>query len=301
VIQFGQHPAPSHVVAHISDAHLLADGKLQFGAIDTVAQLKQAFARLRRINPRPQALVFTGDLTDIGEPKAYQELRVLTEALASEINAHIIWVMGNHDERSVYSRELFDKESTGPQDRIYDIDGLRIIALDSTVPGYHHGKLANAQLKWLREQLATPAPHGTVVALHHPPIPVPLVPASAIIELYDQQKFWEALAGSDVRAVIGGHFHYNSHTTYRGVTVSVAAATCYSLDTAPHQRLVSGVDGAQGFNMLHIYDDRIVHTVVPLEDAREVDGHPAEALDLISPLSNEQRRELLSNKSSPYA
>ena len=49
----------------------------------------------------PQALVFTGDLADIGEPDAYERLKALVEPVAaSAMNAQLIWVMGNHDERT---------------------------------------------------------------------------------------------------------------------------------------------------------------------------------------------------------
>ena len=37
---------------------------------------------------------------------------------------------------------------------ILEINGLRIIALDTTIPGYHDGELTPTQLGWLREQLA---------------------------------------------------------------------------------------------------------------------------------------------------
>ena len=62
------------------------------------------------------------------------------------------------------------------------MDGLRIIALDTSVPGYHHGELTDAQLAWLADVLATPAPHGTLLALT-PPLPVPMMRAAEIIEL----------------------------------------------------------------------------------------------------------------------
>lgn len=301
-MQYGQHPAPSHVIAHLSDPHLLAEGVLQYDAIDTEAHLERALARLRAIDPPPQALVFTGDLADRGEPKAYARLREIVEPAAAAIGAQVIWVMGNHDERAAYSAGLFDVESAAdqeaPQDRVYDVDGLRVVALDSTVPGWHHGELTDQQLAWLAEVLATPAPHGTVLALHHPPIPVPLVPIAAIIELLDQDRLAEVVRGTDVRAIIGGHFHYTSFSTFAGVPVSVASATCYTLDPAPTDRLVSGVDGAQAFTMLHLYDDRVVQTVVPTVAWPEVSAREASLTPLIDALDPAERFDLISRKDS---
>lgn len=294
----GQHPDPSHVVAHLSDPHLLAGGKLQYGAVDPEVGLRAALERLGRIDPAPQALVFTGDLADEAEPAAYARLRELVEPAAEAMGAQVVWVMGNHDEREPYARGLFgpDADPAAPQDRVHDVDGLRVVALDTTVPGYHHGELRPDQLVWLAEVLSVPAPHGTVLAMHHPPIPVPMLPAAQVIELYDQHLLAEVLQGSDVRAVLGGHFHFTSHSLFAGIPVSVASATCYTSDLTPVDRYVSGVDGHQAVNLLHVYDDRVVHTVVPTTEAPEVDGYPLAVRPEVEALSAEDRRELLSKK-----
>jgi Icc protein len=299
-VQYGQHPAPRFTVAHLSDVHLLAHGVRQYGVVEPQGGLRAALERLGRLDPVPQALVFTGDLADRAEPDAYAQLRELVEPFAEGIGAQLVWVMGNHDERAPYAWGLFDSHDDGPQDRAYDLGGLRIIALDTTVPLYHHGELTADQLAWLRDQLSTPAEHGTILAMHHPPIPVPTLEVAAIIELLDQQALADVVAGSDVRAILGGHFHYSSHSTFAGVPVSVASASCYTTDPAPVDRLVSGVDGHQAFNTLHVYDDRIVHTVVPIPEAAEISGQPGEMRALLDALSAEERREIISRKDSDF-
>ncbi|MCW2760434.1 MAG: 3,5-cyclic-nucleotide phosphodiesterase [Marmoricola sp.] len=296
----GQHPLPRHVVAHVSDPHLLAERRL-YDTIDTHENLRRALARLSRLETPPQAIVFTGDLADRAEPKAYVRLREIVEPAAAELGAQVVWVMGNHDERETYARELFGEEVTdgAAQDRVHDVAGLRVVALDTSVPGYHHGELSASQLAWLRDVLAEPAPHGTLLALHHPPIPVPMTRAAAAIELHDQHLLAEVIEGSDVRGVIGGHFHFSSFSTFAGVPVSVASATCYMADPAPVGRLLSAVDGHQAFTMLHLYDDRIVHSVVPVPDADEVAGYPMELAGELEAMEPADRLELLSAKDSP--
>ena len=298
MVQLGQHPRPRHVVAHLSDPHLLADA-LQYGVIDTEAGLRLALERVARLDPAPDALVFTGDLADRGEPAAYARLRELVEPFAGGLGAEVVWVMGNHDERAAYAGELFDSDEDGCQDRVHDVGGLRIVALDTTVQGYHHGELTDAQLNWLAEQLAEPAIHGTLLALHHPPIPVPMLRAAEIIELDDQHRLAEVVAGTDVRAILGGHFHYTSWSTFAGIPVSVASASCYTTDPAPLARFVSGVDGHQACTVLHLYEDRVVHTVVPLAAVPEVSGFPSDVTAQVEALSPEERRELISRKDSP--
>ena len=299
-MQYGQYPPPLFTIAHLSDVHLLADGAKQYGAVVPESGLVLALERLRRLDPVPQALVFTGDLADKAQPEAYARLRALVEPAAAAMGAHVVWVIGNHDERASYARGLFDSDDDGPQDRVHDLGGLRIVALDTSVPEYHHGALTDDQLDWLRDVLSTRTEHGTILAMHHPPIPVPTLEPAAIIELLDQDRLAAVVEGSDVRQILGGHFHYTSHSTFAGIPVSVASASCYTTDPAPVDRLVSGVDGHQAFNTVHIYDDRIVHTVIPIPEAPEVSGQPAAMRAGLEALSPEERREIISRKDSDF-
>lgn len=299
--QLGQHPAPSHTVAHISDTHFLAGNRRLYDAVDTQANLELALHQLERSDIRPQALVFTGDLADLGEPEAYTRLRAVVEPVAQRLGAQVVWVMGNHDERLQYSQALFDEPgSQAPQDRVHDVDGLRIVSLDTSVPGYHHGALSDDQLTWLADVLATPAEHGTLIAMHHPPIPTPLLWAMDMIELQDQDRFAAVVAGTDVRGILAGHLHYDTHSLVAGIPVSVAAATCYTLDLSAHERLLSGVDSGQSMTVVHAYPDRIVHTLVPVGRTVEVTGFSSEHRAQILAMTPEQRFEMFSSKTSPF-
>lgn len=300
----GQYPAPQHTVAHLSDTHLLAGDKRQFGKVDPEAGLRLALDRLANLSTPPQAIVITGDLTDLGEPEAYARLRELAEPAAEAMRAEIVWVMGNHDERLAFSTGLFGSPSQAPHDRVHDLAGLRLVVLDTTVPGWHHGVLEDEQLAWLGDVLATPAEHGTLLAMHHPPIPLPLDPASTAIELFGQERLAEVLAGTDVRAILAGHMHYSAYSTFAGIPVSVASASCYTIDLAAPDRYYSGVDGHQAISLVHLYDAGaggiagapVVHTTLPLVAAPEVVGYPASVALELEALSAEQRHDLLSRK-----
>jgi 3',5'-cyclic AMP phosphodiesterase CpdA len=302
-MQLGQHPPPSLTIAHFSDPHLLAGGQPLLGRVDTVGHLRAALEMLEGSPIRPDAIVFTGDLADLGEDDAYDRLEALVAPAAARMGAELIWVMGNHDERAAYARRLFGDEgpdgagATAPQDRVYDVLGLRIIALDTSVPGYHHGALAPGQLEWLAEQLAQPAPRGTLLAMHHPPIPMPLDDIFAVLELDDQAALAAVVAGSDVRGILGGHLHYSCHSTFAGVPVSVASATCYTMALATPQ-LLAGVDAAQAIDIVSVYDDRLVHTTVSIAAAELITGLPPEAVARAEALTPTERRELFSRKDS---
>lgn len=315
--QFGQYPAPTHTVAHLSDTHFLgadssgadslgADSsggaRALHGAIDTHRNLRRALEQLESSGANPAAIVFTGDLTDLGEEDAYRSLRQIVEPAAARMGSTVIWVMGNHDERLRFATDLYDDPAASddplrPQDRVHDIDGLRIIAFDSTVPGYHHGDITPEQLDWLAAELATPAPHGTLLALHHPPIPTP-IDLMALLELRGQARLAEVIRGTDVRGILAGHLHYASHSTFAGVPVSVAAATCYTMDLSAPLHLLSGIDGGQSFNILQVYDEQVVHSVVPIGRFTEVSGFSANFVGKMAALSPERRLDIFSNKAS---
>ena len=301
MIPLGQYPAASHVIAHISDTHFLGAGRPLYGVVETERNLRQALAQLEHLSAKPQAIVITGDLADLGEPDAYSRLRAIVEPVAASLGAQIIWVMGNHDERGPYNQGLFDgKHTDEPQDRVYDVDGLRVISLDSTVQGYHHGAITDAQLEWLAAELATPAPHGTILALHHPPMATPLLWAMELLELQGQDRLAAVLEGSDVRSILAGHLHYSGHSTFAGIPVSVASATCYTLALAAKDRLLSGNNANQAFNMVHVYEHAIVHSTIPVGEEPEITAVPAEAAAQIIGMSPEQRLEMFSSKSSPF-
>ena len=228
-LRAAEHPRPDYVLLHISDTHLISDGSL-YGAVDADGRLVELLEQLKLSGVRPDVIVFTGDLADTGEPAAYRKLRAAVEPFAAELGAELVWVMGNHDNRAALRRSVLDEApSMAPLDRVRMIDGLRIITLDTSVPGHHYGEISGSQLDWLTEQLTAPAPHGTILALHHPPIPS-VLDLAVTVELRDQAALGRVLKGRDVRAILAGHLHYSTSATFVGIPVSVASATCYTQD-----------------------------------------------------------------------
>ena len=296
-----QHPEPDFSVLHVSDTHLLGGGRKLHGSIDTASRIDQMFQRIVASGLRIKALVFTGDLADCAEPEAYRELRALVEPYAERLGAQVVWVMGNHDEPEPFSSELFDvTASSAPQDRVYEVDGLRIIALDTSVVGYHHGELTSDQLAWLRDELRTPAPRGTLIAMHHPPIPT-LIRLMGVIELDDQEALWDVISGTDVRGILAGHLHYSTLTVKNTIPVSVAAAMCYNIDlAAPADRLLVGVDRAHGSSLVSVYPGQLVFSDIPAMDMPELFGQSAEHLAALQQMPKEQLRAMFSAKDSDY-
>ncbi|MGM1029300.1 MAG: phosphodiesterase [Actinomycetota bacterium] len=270
-IRSAEHPRPNHFLLHISDTHLLAGGGRLYDRVASEEHLHRLFDEFEASGARPDAIVFTGDLADRGEPDAYRRLRGIVEPVAEDLGARVVWVMGNHDKRAAFRTELLDEPaSDAPVDAVTDVDGLRIVTLDSTVPGSHHGEVSPEQLEWLRDVLATPAPHGTILAMHHPPMPS-VLDLAASVELRDQSALAASLVGTDVRSILAGHLHYSSTASVAGIPVSVASATCYTQDLNVPVGGTRGRDGARAFNLVHVYPTTVVHSVVPLGEFAALD------------------------------
>lgn len=295
-VQFGQYPPARRVLLHLSDTHLLAGNPPLGGRIDTAANLARTLEAVEALGIRPDAIVFTGDLTDLGEPDAYRALRAAVEPVAERLDAPVVWVAGNHDERPALRASLLDGAPTEePVTGVWDLGGLRLVALDTSVPGWHHGDLDEAQLAWLRGVLAEPAPLGTFLAMHHPPLPSH-VPLFDILELRDQGRLAEVIAGTDVRGILAGHLHYSTSGTFAGVPVNVAAATCYTMNLARPGDRVNGMDAGQSFQLVHVYDDTATHAVVPVVEAETADIFSPEWVARMAALTPEERLEAFSRK-----
>jgi len=293
---FGRHQPASHVLIHVSDPHFLAGGARLGGRYDVEANFARTLEAIRHVHPHPAAIVVTGDLTDLGEPDAYRRLRDALEPVAAEVGTVIVWVAGNHDERPALREGLLDLAPTEePVTGVWDLDGLRLIALDTSVPGWHHGDLDQAQLAWLRDVLAEPAPHGTLLAMHHPPLPSHLA-LFDILELRHQDELAEVIRGSDVRGILAGHLHYSAHGTFAGVPVSVSSATCYTMNVSLPAADVNGMDAAQAFQLVHVHPDTITHTVVPVTAAPTGEFFSEAWLERMAALTPEQRLEAFSRK-----
>ncbi len=217
-----EHPRPRHFLLHLSDPHLLGGPDPLYGAVDSEARLIQLFDEVRASGARPEAVIFTGDLADQGEPEAYAKLRAIVDPACKALGAKVIWAMGNHDNRANFRTGLLDQPANdAPVDHSYFINGLRVITLDTSVPGFHHGELSPDQLEWLAARTGHPRP-----GRHHPG---PAPPAGALGPgprraggAAGPGGLAGVLRNSDVRAILGGHLHYSTTATFAGIPVSVA-------------------------------------------------------------------------------
>lgn len=289
-------PKPaSHVIAHLSDPHLIAGGDLLKDRIDTVANFRSALAKVDKCGQDIDALVISGDLVDRGDEASYELFASLARPAAERLGAELVVTSGNHDERGPLARTLYGRDTDDPMDTVTVVRGLRIITVDSALPGRHSGGFSDAQYRWLATQLEQPAEHGTILVMHHPPIPY-RSPIMQLIDFDDPDRLASTLAGSDVRAILAGHLHVTTNATLGGIPVHVAGGVSYVDDVGePRDDLIS-VDGPQSWNLIEVHPDTIVSTVAPTTDHPSWPALADGVMDYLDGLDPSERRDAFGTK-----
>jgi 3',5'-cyclic-AMP phosphodiesterase len=250
-----------HLLVQISDIHLTLDGNLLPG-VRPRENLIRALEVLATSAIRPDVFILSGDLADTGAGACYEDLAQIFPRSASDGSAEVIFLPGNHDDRAEFRRHLLGSDASNtPINQVHWHDGLRIISLDSTIPGQDAGELDIETLAFLTSELATAAPDGTVVALHHPPIPSPIKPMSRI-RLRNPHDLRTAIAGSDVRIVISGHNHHEAAGSFGSVPVWVSPSSAYRADVTKTE-VFRGFAGS-AFSRIDLSDTELVVTVVTM-------------------------------------
>lgn len=288
-------PPPTHVLAHLSDLHLLAGQRLLLGHVDTVGQFAQALARVEQCGDAIDVLVLSGDLTDTADPEAYRLLLQLATPVAERLGAELVMTGGNHDERRPLAQVLYGIDSDAPQDRVTMVRGLRVVDVDTAVPGYHHGGLSNEQYAWLAAELATPAPHGTILVMHHPPITYRSA-TMQLLDFDDPDRLRELLTGTDVRAILCGHLHVTTYGTLGGIPVMVAGGVSYADDVGVPREQMMAVDGPQSWNLVEVHADEVVASVAPVTQHPTWPALSDAVREFMETVPEADRREVFSRK-----
>lgn len=215
------------LIAQITDPHIKREGQLAYKKVDTALNLSRCVAHLRNLTHSPDLILMTGDLTDFGRPEEYALLRRLIEPLTMPVYV----IPGNHDVRDNLRKAFHDHAYLPAAGEFlhYVVDDfpLRMIGLDTTIPGKPGGEMCDARLDWLDRQLATDADRPTVLFMHHPPI-------KTGIDHMDVQNCsnGEALGAliekhPQVFHVLCGHVHRPIHRQWHGATVTIAPSSSH--------------------------------------------------------------------------
>lgn len=217
------------LIAQITDLHLRPSGLTCYRVSDTNMRAERAVKALLALEPRPDAVVVTGDLTDNNDPREYAQAR----RMLSKLPMPVYLLPGNHDQSDGMKAAFSDYP--GIRDtvsgKIYyaaDIGSLRLIALDSNVPGKPHGHLGQEQLDWLSRTLSE-SDKPTILAIHHPPC-LTGIPHMDGIGLADGEALADVVRPhAHVERIICGHVHRPLVTSFAGKIMTLAPSTAHQL------------------------------------------------------------------------
>ncbi|MGF6856956.1 phosphodiesterase [Paraburkholderia sp. CI3] len=244
------------LLAQISDLHIKQPGALAYRRVDTAPYLARCVDALNALTPRPDAVLITGDLVDQGDPQQYARLKTLLAPLAIPY----FLMVGNHDERDALRAAFPEREEllSGGEFVQYalDVGPLRVIALDSLVPGSSAGMLCDTRLAWLERQLDAARCKPVVVALHHPPFACGIGHMDEIrLDRAASHKLAALIAQHpNVERVLCGHVHRSMFVRFGGTIASAIPAPAHQV------ALDFREDGPSAFVMeppayaLHYYD-----------------------------------------------
>jgi 3',5'-cyclic-AMP phosphodiesterase len=261
----------SHIVASMPKPVLLVQlSDLHLGAawegVDPAPRLERAIEAIRSLPNPVDAAVVSGDLSDDASEESYR----LARELLSRFEAPVHVLPGNHDDRSRL-RQAFDLPGEGdaPVDYTAEIGELRLVVLDSNVPGQDPGGFDPDQLDWLDEELGREGERPTILVMHHSPLATG-IPEWDEINLVATER--EALAEvvarhPQLRAIAGGHLHRTAASGLAGCPVLSAPSTYFQALPTFHPRDFAGEDfgnvGAPGF-ALHVLLDGELSSQVEL-------------------------------------
>jgi Icc protein len=258
---------PRFTIVHLSDVHATV-GELLYGRVDGIARLEQVGEYVVAAGVTPEAVVITGDLVQRGHAAAYPALADALLALEDRVGAPVLTTLGNHDVAEE-ARALRGHEAG--HHRSVTVGGMRIVLLDTST-----GAIDDAQLDWLDGELSTPHGEGTVIAMHHPPVPSPL-PTLSRIGLRDPERFARVVAGSDARVILAGHYHHPMTALFHGLPVAVGPSLAYHQVMNAGPRTVSGHDLAM-FSLVQITADQVGTAPVSLQATNPLFSLPAHSL-----------------------
>ncbi|MDY7016486.1 MAG: metallophosphoesterase, partial [Cyanobacteriota bacterium] len=90
------------LVAQITDTHLFADRDRQLYNVPTAKSFAAVLEKLRQLDPQPDVLLLTGDLSQDMTPESYRHLNAALQPF--EIPTY--WLPGNHDDAEVIGQIL---------------------------------------------------------------------------------------------------------------------------------------------------------------------------------------------------
>lgn len=218
------------LIAQLTDLHIRPRGEAANRVVETNVFAAQAFRAVACMQRRPDVVLLTGDLTELGQAAEYQYVADLLRSLPMPVFV----IPGNHDQRENLREVLapFPGVRSDPDFVQYAIEDLpvRLVMLDTLVPGAAHGELCPQRLDFLARTLRAAPDRPTMIAMHHPPFDCGIEHMDKI-GLRNARAFIDIVAHNpQVQRIVCGHVHRSVFTQLAQAVVSIAPSVAHQVE-----------------------------------------------------------------------
>lgn len=161
------------ILVQISDTHLIApvgdDGRTR----ERSENLHRCVRDINRLDPRPDAVIHTGDMAQHGVGEEY----LLAREILHDLQMPFYVTPGNRDSRAAI-RDVFSINDYGPPDKDFihyavDVGAIRLVCVDTVhEEGARLGNLCDSRIALLDATLGDAPNAPTALFMHHPPFDV---------------------------------------------------------------------------------------------------------------------------------
>lgn len=217
------------LIVQITDTHIKKEGTLAYGKIDTTTSLIKCINHVNKLLPKPDIVVFTGDITDSGSIEEYNVFKEIVKKLKSKFYV----IPGNHDNcdnlKKVFNSYKWFLEEKHLHFILEDLP-LCIIGLDSTSFKKPYGELCKNRLSWLENKLNLHANKKVLIFMHHPPVDIGIEHMDIQNLCLGKEGFKEIIKKhNNIVGIACGHVHRSTHTLWANTIVSTAASSSHQV------------------------------------------------------------------------
>ncbi len=208
----------------ISDIHIAGWDKKTYGVAPMAENLIHFIDHINLLDPRPEFVLLTGDITKEGSREEYERIAYLLRKLQFPF----YMIPGNHDDRSnmwsVFGGDACPSKLDQFICYVIEDHPVRLIGMDSTVPGKPGGEICTSRVEWLDHQLSLEKEQPTIVFMHHPPLNFG-VAETDIDGFIGSEELGKVIDKyRNIERVMCGHIHLSGLVQWRGTVVSTAPA-----------------------------------------------------------------------------
>jgi len=251
------------LLVQITDCHIFATAEDCLQGLNT----RQSFAAVSNAavknHHKPDLLVATGDLSQDGTTASYAYLAHEFD----DMGIPTFWLPGNHDDSDAMRKHFTGKWIHAGKQVL--IGKWQIVLLDSTIQGEVCGRVSATQLGFLERALKAYPDRHALVCLHHQALDC----GSEWLDLKglkdSDQLRTQLLQYDNLRAVLWGHVHQESHHIIDGVEWMSTPSSCVQFKSGSKDFALSSE--APGYRHLSLYADGRIKTAVHRVDHRKLE------------------------------